>query len=366
MPAELFISRSKLEASYRAVEARLPACRVLYGMKANGEPELLRILHELGSGFDVASGEEFARLMALGVSPTQVFCSLPLKPRHMLAQLASGGCSHFTFDTLGELARIRAVAPAARVILRVFIQDLDKDSFPFGMRLETLQAAIEDQSLDAASIDGVAFHVSRNYRLPALTRVLGRMGQLITSLPPGRDPLLVNLGGGYRHELPHHLAQRFHLDELYAVLNRWIEETARLRPCSFVCEPGRGIVEDACHIDCDVVGVKPQEQLLEAYLDLNIGRPPGGHPSSIEVVHSNGETEAIYDLAWHMAPTPEVRRWETRFVDTVCDYVPLYTLPLRRPLVDGERLRLRGMGAYTVSVTNYLHARVRPTTCVIP
>jgi len=366
MPADFVISRSTLLSSYRTMCGRLPACRVLYALKANSEPEVLQILADAGSGFDVASAEEFEKLLRIGVSPDRVMCSLPVKPRDMLERLAADGCSHFVFDTLAELERIRRVSPNARAILRVLISDVDKESFPLGMDLDDLRSALADGSIDRTRIDGVTFHISRNYRLQTLQRVLERFRHVIELLSPER-PLVVNIGGGYRHELPFHLAQKFELDAYYEFLDTWLAETAARHPCVFYCEPGRGIVEPAGSIECDVVLVRQRPEIFEAFLDANIGKPPGGHPSRIDVIHANGELEEVYDVAWHTSgSTGGGRTWQTKLVDTVCEYAPLYTLPLKRALAGGERIRLGGLGAYTVSITNYLHSRARPRTLIVP
>lgn len=365
MPADFVIRRSALVGSYHAICSQIPQCKIFYALKANSEIETLRVLNNLNAGFEVASIEEFEKLKSLTIASDRIICSLPVKTQRMIEDLVAGDCKYFVFDAPGELTKLIEMAPQAKKILRIYINDLDQESFKFGIRADELKFAIETGTIDLNHCNGLTFHISRNYRLKNLERVWRRLQEILEFFAPTK-PLIINIGGGYRHALPSHLSQKFDLQGYYTSLNLWLADLAGKRNCIFYCEPGRGIVEQACHIECEISLVKERsekdkkENYFEAFLDLNIGKPPGGHPARIDIMHGQGDLECIYDLEWHISLTPGQSRFNTTFVDTVCEYASLFTLPLKRPLVTGERLRLDNLGAYTVSVCNYLHSRHRP------
>jgi len=51
----LIMDLSRVEAQYRALRAALPEAQVLYAIKANPHPAVLRRLASIGCGFDIAS-----------------------------------------------------------------------------------------------------------------------------------------------------------------------------------------------------------------------------------------------------------------------------------------------------------------------
>jgi ornithine decarboxylase len=65
-------------------EERLPAIKLFYAMKCCDEPNLLRLIADHGCGFDCASKDEIARILALGVTPDRIVFSHPIKSRESL------------------------------------------------------------------------------------------------------------------------------------------------------------------------------------------------------------------------------------------------------------------------------------------
>ena len=64
-------SRAALEGAWRSLDAALAGVRHLlcYAMKANANLAVLDVFARLGSGFDIVSGGELARVLAAGGDP---------------------------------------------------------------------------------------------------------------------------------------------------------------------------------------------------------------------------------------------------------------------------------------------------------
>ena len=58
--------------NYLAFAKALTDTRVFYAVKANPAPEILKLLTELGSSFDVASVTETEAVLAAGASPDRI------------------------------------------------------------------------------------------------------------------------------------------------------------------------------------------------------------------------------------------------------------------------------------------------------
>src|SRR5512139_3143518 len=57
---------------YQRLAAAIPAATIFYAVKANPAPEILAMLADLGSCFDVASPGEVDECLAIGVSPDRI------------------------------------------------------------------------------------------------------------------------------------------------------------------------------------------------------------------------------------------------------------------------------------------------------
>ena len=70
-------SRAALEDAYRAYDEALAGCDhlICYAVKANSNLGVLNIFARLGSGFDIVSGGELARVLKAGGDPKKIVFS---------------------------------------------------------------------------------------------------------------------------------------------------------------------------------------------------------------------------------------------------------------------------------------------------
>jgi ornithine decarboxylase len=98
---------------------------VVPAVKCNPDPTLLRLLAELGTGFDCASTEELRIVINLGVDPSRIIFVNPCKSTSPLLFAARTGVTLTTFDNLDELETIQIFLPTARLVLRIYAGDND-------------------------------------------------------------------------------------------------------------------------------------------------------------------------------------------------------------------------------------------------
>jgi len=95
--------------------------RICYAVKANGNRALLRLLAELGCGFDLVSGGELLRLQAAGLDPrTAVFAGVA-KEAWEIELGVGAGVRAFHVESGSELDLLAAAARKARVRVPVLI-----------------------------------------------------------------------------------------------------------------------------------------------------------------------------------------------------------------------------------------------------
>ncbi|HEX2946043.1 MAG TPA: hypothetical protein VHT96_08805 [Clostridia bacterium] len=351
MKTRYLVDVQELKRNCTRLHSYIQADRYFYAMKANAEERVLSALVLDGYGFEVASVEEFRRANKAPAHADNVICGLPVKPREVITQLYRQGVRYFVFDRLDELEKLNRDAPDARKIARLYVKDLDGESAEWGMPPDTILRLLEA----GQEIDGLSFHIARNYQVRHITHVMDRVEKVLSAC---NRPMIVNIGGGYRAELPAHLALRYNLGEFYLRLAERLGQIKNHHTVEIYCEPGRGIIQSACHILAEVVLADRADDVYRVFLNMNIGSMTGSHPLHIKVM-GDGEEECVYSAQWHMSQQAKEAGYMTAFIDTICEYRPFFSLPLTRPVRHGEVLKLEGMGAYTFSQAYDFHCRER-------
>jgi ornithine decarboxylase len=357
MPATLIYDRARLARNVGDLRARLPFARLFYAVKACGEPPVLAALAETGIGFEAASLEEVGHLRRLGVAPERIVCGLPMKGPSLIEALGAAGASAFAFDCAEEFAALVDRAPETPRLLRLYVHDLDRDSARWGMNLEEIDALLGIPEA-AARLDGLSFHLARNYRKGLLTKVLDRVEAVLDRLPQDR-PRILNIGGGYRIDLPPHLARKYDLAAFYDALHARIAALTHRFDLALWAEPGRAVVETAGTFCTPVLQVRYRDaHTIDAALELNIGLRAGAHPTEIVAEDSAGRRDVLYTVAMHLAPnTAPVT---CNFLDAICEHEVFYRLPLTRTVAPGELLLFSSLGAYTSCLSSQFHQRPFP------
>ena len=108
-------SRAALTESWRAFDAAFAGRDhlVCYAVKANSTLAVLNLFARLGSGFDIVSGGELARVLAAGGDPRKTVFSGVGKTADEMRQALAAGILCFNVESEGELERLDAVAARA-------------------------------------------------------------------------------------------------------------------------------------------------------------------------------------------------------------------------------------------------------------
>lgn len=264
----LVLSESELAVAYRRLERALPTASIHYATKSNPAEPVLRKLHALGSGFEVASARELALLAALGVAPRKVIFSAPVKAPRDVVRAHQLGVRRYVVDSTAEVEKIAALAPGASVLVRVAVDD-HHSRWPLGRKF----GAATDEvpwlcSLAGASglvVDGLAFHVGSQATDAAAWRAaVQRCGELAASAElDGVRLRTLDVGGGIPVPYEGGVATVTEIaEQILLGLERWPYEVA------LVVEPGRYLVAQAGTIEAHVIGLSERAGRHWAFLDV--------------------------------------------------------------------------------------------------
>ncbi len=108
--------------------------RICYAVKANSNLAVLQTLAALGSGFDIVSGGELARVLRAGGDPGSVVFSGVGKQEWEILFALEQHISCFNVESASELRRIARLAAATETIAPISIRvnpDVDPITHPY-------------------------------------------------------------------------------------------------------------------------------------------------------------------------------------------------------------------------------------------
>ncbi len=358
-------SRAAIEASWRAFDEALAGTDhlVCYAVKANSNLAVLGVLAALGSGFDIVSGGELARVLAAGGRADRVIFSGVGKGEAEMRAALAAGIRCFNVESEPELERLDAVAGALGVRAPVSLRvnpDVDARTHPyistglkgnkFGIAHDRALAAYELAArLPNLEVTGVDCHIgSQILETAPLEEALERVLDLAAAVAARGIPLRhVDVGGG--------LGIRYREEEQAPDIRRWCETLARRvagTGYGLVLEPGRAIVGNAGVLLATVEYLKLDKGKRFAIVDASMS----------ELIRP-----ALYE-AWHdIVPLAAAAREEAEYdvVGPVCESSDVLGTARRLALAPGDGLAILSAGAYGMVMSSNYNSRPRPCEVMV-
>lgn len=281
-------SRPAIEAQAKAVKDAFAGmdARFCFAVKANSNLSILRLMADLGFGFDVVSIGELKRVVAAGAKAQDAVFSGVGKTDAEIGEALAMGVGCFNVESESELKRLARIAQAAGrtapLALRVN-PDVDPQTHPyistglkeskFGVPYEAAPrlAALAAQTL-SLKFAGVACHIGSGVMDPspfldAARKMLDLADRLESQgIRCGR----LDMGGGFGVDysaLPGQEGEKFLMDD-YA---QGLKELIGRRAIELAIEPGRFMVARAGALLGSVVALKEQGAKRFAVLDAGMG-----------------------------------------------------------------------------------------------
>ncbi|KAF2405167.1 ornithine decarboxylase [Trichodelitschia bisporula] len=269
-----------------------------YAVKCNPDPQVLRLLAELGTGFDCASKAEMEQVLQMGIDPARIIYAQPCKTKSHLRYAAQNGVRQLTFDNADELYKTKQLLPDAELYLRILTDDsasLCPLSLKFGASLDNTRDLLELAHALGLNVVGVAFHIGSGASDPKafLKAVQDARVVFDQAADLGFAMHTLDVGGGFCSDAS--------FEDMAAVLSSALD-------CYFpphiriIGEPGRFYVSSAFTLACHVIARRtvndPTLGTSSYMLYLNDG--VYGNFSSI-----------IFD---HQNPVPRILRAGDRFL----------------------------------------------------
>ena len=254
---------------------------VCYAVKANSNIAVLNVLARLGSGFDIVSKGELARVIEAGGDASKVVFSGVAKTADEIAYALKLGIKCFNVESVSELDRISQVASELNLVAPISIRvnpDIDAKTHPyistglkenkFGIDILTAVSVYQyAASLPGLKITGVDCHIGSQLTeikpfLEALDKVLALIDDLKAN---GIELSHLDIGGGlgvpYNGETPPHPS------EYVAHITDRLTDYQHLE---LIFEPGRAIAANAGILVTKVEFIKQNQDKFFAIVDAGM------------------------------------------------------------------------------------------------
>ncbi|CAG8999369.1 MAG: Diaminopimelate decarboxylase [Candidatus Celerinatantimonas neptuna] len=352
-------SRATIERHWKAFNAAAGTREhlVCYAVKANSNLAVINLMARLGSGFDIVSGGELARVMAAGGDPAKVVFSGVGKTSDEITEALEAGILCFNVESEPELERINEVAirlnKKAPVSLRIN-PDIDAKTHPYistGLKENKFGIPIERAAdvyrhaatLPGITIQGVDCHIgSQLTELAPFTEAVDKLLALIDNLAQeGIHIHHLDVGGGlgvnYQDELPPE-------PDAYTAA---LQERLGDRELTLLFEPGRAIMANAGILVTKVEYLKMGDSKNFALVDAAMNdliRP------------------ALY-RAWQaiipVKPNSEATEYEYDVVGPVCETGDFLGKQRKLAIEANDLLAVRSAGAYGFVMSSNYNSRPR-------
>ena len=330
---------------------------ICFSAKANSNGAILRIFVREGSGVDIVSGGELYRALEAGADSRKIVYSGVGKRDDEIRYALENDILMFNVESSQELEAINAWAgrmgTVARIALRVN-PDVDPMTHPhistgmkenkFGIDIgRSLEEYRRAAKLDHIEVIGVDCHIgSQITQIAPFIDALDRLIALISALrSEGIGIRYLDLGGGlgitYDQETPPHPA-----DYAKAIMDR-----ARDMDCTFIFEPGRVIVGNACILISRVLYTKTNAEKRFVIVDAGMNdlmRP------------------ALYDSYHKIQPVELSEREEilSDVVGPICESADYFARGRSIPRLErGDLMAVMSSGAYGFSMSSNYNSRPR-------
>ena len=337
---------------------------ICYAVKANSNLGVLSVLAKLGSGFDIVSGGELARVIAAGGDPTKVVFSGVGKTPEEIAYALEHKIFCFNVESPAELERINDVAKEMDVRAPISIRinpDVDANTHPYiSTGLKANKFGIErEQAFDIyklasqfshLDIVGMDCHIgSQLTDIEPFVDALDRLLVLIDEL--AEDGIKIHhldVGGGlgvsYKDEQPPHP------DKYVEALMTRMESRKEL---TLIFEPGRAIMANAGILLTKVEFLKQGAEKNFAIVDAAMNdllRPSlySAWQNIIEADKTLTRTPAVYDV-----------------VGPICETGDFLGKERELRIQSGDLLAVRSAGAYGFVMSSNYNSRCRAAEVLV-
>jgi len=341
----LFPSIARYNVSYIKDKLQIPIQNIYYSVKTNSHPHLLKQLHNAGSGFEIASVNEWLLLKSLNIESSKIIFSNPVKMEQHISTCFTDGVTKFVVDSKNEIRKIARIAPESEIIIRVLTSNKGsgwKLNEKFGAPASKIVTLAKYAIANNLKISGITSHIGwNNTNILQWKKYFKKLINLASVLQKHQISIkFINIGGGFPAHNKHQYKQ---LDKIAKAVRFYLNYIKNTLKIDLIAEPGSFIADNAMAFVMQVYDIKTMNAKKWAFVNSGIMQ---GFPWILSKLHYK-----IYQLNL---------RKKCKIKQTYCITGPTNdskdvfgTYKTNNKLTIGDYLVIYPAGAYTLSSNNY-------------
>ena len=251
------IDTAMISKAYDDLRAGFEFAKVYYAVKANPAVEIIDLLRDKGSSFDIASIYELDKVMDRGVSPDRISYGNTIKKSKDIRYFYEKGVRLFSTDSEADLRNIAKAAPGAKIYVRILTEGSTTADWPLSRKFGCQTDMAMDLLILARDLGlvpyGISFHVGSQQRdISVWDAAIAKVKVIFERLKEedGIVLKLINMGGGF----PANYITRTNSLETYAEeIIRFLKEDFGDDLPEIILEPGRSLIANAGILVSEVV-----------------------------------------------------------------------------------------------------------------
>ena len=345
----LVILLERVKQKFTEFRRNFPQAKIYYAVKASPGEEILTLLRDLGSYFDIASIYELDQVLDLGVSPDRVSFGNTIKKAKHIREAYEKGVRLFASDSEADIRHLAKEAPGSRIFFRLLMDAVTSDSdWPLSRKFGCQPRMLTELVKLAADLGlepyGVSFHVGSQQReIPAWDVAISQVKRLFEQMEREKIYLkAMNMGGGFPAD---YLIKSNSLSVYAEEINRYVSSHFGDSAPEIYLEPGRGLTGEAGVLVSEVVLISKKSKTdLKRWIYTDVGI-------------FNGLMETIDESIKYPIHTEKGgESGDVILAGPTCDSLDIiyehfkYQLPLALEI--GDRIYWLSAGAYTSSYSS--------------
>ncbi len=198
------IDTAMIAQAYDDLRAGFEFAKVYYAVKANPAVEIIDLLKEKGSSFDIASIYELDKVLSRGVSPDQISYGNTIKKSKDIRYFFEKGVRLYATDSEADLRNIAKAAPGSKVYVRILTEGSTTADWPLSRKFGCQTDMAMDLLILARDLGlvpyGISFHVGSQQRdISVWDAAIAKVKVIFERLKEedGIHLKLINMGGGF-------------------------------------------------------------------------------------------------------------------------------------------------------------------------
>jgi len=337
----LFLSEQQLRESYHTLKLALPGVGLYYAVKSNATPDIIGILSDEDSLFDVCTNGEIDILKSRGVTADRCIHTHPIKRDSDIRYAIEYGIEIFVADNEFELNKFVPYKDKVKILVRMSIQNpgcLVNLSHKFGVAPEKTWALVKKAHALGLTVAGISFHAgSQNENALKYIEALEYCRDVYRKAAlKGIHLEMIDIGGGFPIS---YITSVMPMMQFCQPVNEYLDRY--FSNYRIIAEPGRVLSGPSMTLATRIMGKSLRNGVWWYYLDDGMYGSFSGK---------------MYDHAdYPMYVEGEGKRYTSVLAGPTCDSIDVIYENINLPLLEiGDLLMFSSMGAYTnASASNF-------------